>query len=163
MRYGIFTSPRHAVKLINYLNYYQPGLEYIISTDRYGPYELDYDIGVCYGFKWLIADELLKKHDFYNFHPAPLPSHGDAGNYARGLHDLKNGRLKEWGVSLHRIDHGVDSGTVLQTISIPLASIPVDAQELGDIGHYWLFQLFKKTIHALQFKPKIKEELDRVC
>jgi len=160
---GIFTSTRHAVKLINFLNFHCSEIEYIVSTSQFGPQELEYDIGICYGFPWLIDEETLKKHAFYNFHPAPLPSHGDAGNYARGLHDLKTGKLKEWGVSLHVINHGIDSGEVLRMIHIPLMSIPVDSQELGDIGHYYLFQLFKQTMKALEKKPRTKEELDDLC
>lgn len=163
MIFGIFTSTRHAVKLINFLNYCRPDIEYIVSTSHFGPQELNYDVGICYGFKWLIDEETLKHHDFYNFHPAPLPSHGDVGNYARGLHDLRIGKLKDWGVSLHVIDRGVDSGPVLRVFNIPLMSIPVEAQELGDIGHYYLFQLFKQTISALEKKPKTKEELDKLC
>lgn len=123
----------------------------MISTCKHGPETLTYDLGVCYGFPHLIKVE-LHPEPFYNYHPAPLPGYGDWGNYQRGLHDLKNGVITEWGVSLHAIDDTIDGGTVLQTMPVPLHTIPVDIQELGDIAHYWLFQLFKDTIEALEFR-----------
>lgn len=161
MRYGIFTQKRHAEKLVNYLNHHT-SIDYLISTCKSAPYEMDYDIGVCYGFPHLIdVSRFTSKVIFwYNYHPAPLPDYGDWGNYARGLHDLRSGKIQEWGVSLHVIDEGIDSGTVLRVLPVPLMSIPVDHQELGDIGHYYMFQLFKQTIEALEYEPLTKEELD---
>jgi len=169
MIYGILTSKQHAVKLINFMNIYEPDIKYIVSTSKYAPQEFEYDIGVCYCYNFLIdVDELGNENKvYYNYHPASLSnsgaSYGDWGNYARGLYDLQTGKLKEWGVSLHCIDRGVDTGTVLRVLRVPLMSIPIDSQELGDASHYFLLQLFKKTIHALQFKPKTKEELDKLC
>lgn len=156
MIYGVFTKKRHAEKLVNYLN--DIDIEYSISTCKYGPYEVEYDIGVCYGYPFLIAEELLDK-PWYNYHPAPLPEYKDWGNYIRGLHDLQTGKITRWGVSLHCIDKGVDSGEVLKMLSIPLMSIPCCKSELGDISHYYLFQLFKQTVHALKEKPRNWEEL----
>lgn len=158
MRYGIFTKKRHAEKLVNYLNQYT-SIDYLISTCKLGPYELDFDVGVCYGFPHLI-DVSRFTSTWYNYHPAPLPEYRDWGNYARGLHDLKVGKIKDWGVSLHVIDEGIDSGTVLRVLTVPLMSIPVDNHELGDIGHYYLFQLFKQTVELLDCKPRTKKELD---
>lgn len=157
------TSKQHAVKLINFLNQYTPEIKYVVGTSQYGPKEFSFDIGVCYSYSWLIDEETLEDKPWYCFHPGPLPTYGDWGNYARGLHDLKRGKLKEWGVSLFVVDKGIDSGTVLRVLNIPLMSVPVEAQELGDIGHYYLFQLFKQTIRALAFAPKTKEELDKLC
>lgn len=153
------------MKLINYMNLYEPEIHYIISTSKYAAKELEYDIGVCYGYDWLIDVNAPENKDriHYNFHPAPLPEYKDWGNYARGLHDLKTGKIKEWGASLHCIDEGIDSGTVLRVMNVPLLSIPVDVSELGDAVHYYMFQLYRQTIRALQFKPKTKEELDRLC
>lgn len=144
---------------------YEPDIKYIISTSKTAPQEFEYDIGVCYCYNFLIDVDAPENKDriYYNFHPAPLPEYSDWGNYARGLHDLKIGKIKEWGASLHCIDEGIDSGTVLRVINVPLLSVPVDISELGDAVHYHMFQLYKKVIHALQFKPKTKEELDKLC
>lgn len=168
------TSKQHATKLVNFLNFHETECGgYYITTDKAIP---DYwfwncSIGVCYGYPWLIdkkthvdAKGIGRNIPFYNFHPAPLPTYGDWGNYSRGLSDLKSGKLKQWGVSLHLTDENIDKGTVLRVIDIPLISIPDDMQELGDIGHYYMFQLFKQTIGALRrWIPKTKEELDRLC
>jgi methionyl-tRNA formyltransferase len=166
MRYGIFTNKRHATKLINYINICSD-IGYIISTDKYGPRELQYDIGICYCFQHLIDEESLKEHVCYNYHPAPLSnkgstSYGDWGNYARGLKDIADGKLHNWGVSLHLIEKNIDRGAVLTVLNFPLRSIPVDISELGDISHYFLFQLFKETIDLLQFKPKTEEEFKKL-
>lgn len=158
----LMTSKQHATKLVSYLN--QKVTFYVISTSKYLPYNHPRDdIGVCYGYPYLINKEELSKRTWYNYHPAPLPEYGDWGNYARGLYDLQKGKLKNWGVSLHLIDKSVDTGKVLRVLDIPLMSIPCDIQELGDIGHYYLFQLFKQTIHALRLEPKTKKELDEIC
>jgi folate-dependent phosphoribosylglycinamide formyltransferase PurN len=163
MIYGILTEKRHATKLVNFSN--KINIDYIISTSKYACEEFNFDIGVCYSYPYLIdvSAPYNKGRTFYNFHPAILPEYGDWGNYARGMHELQNGKLKEWGVSLHCIDKGIDIGTVLRVLKIPLLSIPTDVSELGDISHYYLFNLFKMAIHALQFKPKTKEELDKLC
>lgn len=173
------TSKQHASKLVNYLNAHESECGgYFICTSKFIP---DYmiwssSIGVCYSYPWLINEGGYPKHiTWYNFHPAPLLSkphqppfdaqpYGDWGNYSRGLWDLKEGRLKEWGVSLHLIDKGIDVGTVLREMKVPLMSIPDDIQELGDIGHYYCFQLFKKVIAVLhRHIPRTKEELDKLC
>lgn len=162
----LMTKQQHATKLVNYLNH-TGYLGYTISTSEEIPYcgLLGGHIGVSYCYPHLIKKEELSKMTWYNYHAAPLPRYGDWGNYARGLHDLQVSQDKElrWGVSLHIIDPGIDSGPILRCLDVPLLSKPCDIQELGDITHYYLFQLFKQTIHALKKEPKTKEELDTLC
>jgi len=161
MKFGIFTKPQHVEKIVNFLNE-NTDLHYIISTNRYEPLAYDFDIGVSYCFPWVIDSRyndgmLLENKDWYNYHPAPLPFYGGWGNYQKGI---KAG-IKEWGVSLHRMTEHVDEGPVLKVKYFKLDSPPVNTQELGDISHYHLFQLFKETIKLLEHCPKTDEELKK--
>lgn len=164
MKIAIFTDRKqHVEPMVNYLN--QLDLDYIISSYKFSPESFDFDVGVSYCWTWLID---LDKHPgvtWYNYHPAPLKwlAEGFPGqnSYAKGVHWMKKTGIKEWGVTLHLIDNGVDTGPILKQRFFNLDSIPCDVQELGDISHYHLFQLFKDTILYLQYKPKTREELNR--
>lgn len=162
MKYGIFTKPQHVEKIVNFLNE-STDIYYIISTNKYEPLAYDFDIGISYCFPWIIdsrydAGMLLETKDWYNYHPAPLPEYKNWGNYQKGI---KAG-VEAWGVSLHRMTKHVDEGPVLKVKYFKLNSIPSNTQELGDISHYHLFQLFKETIELLEDCPKTKKELDKL-
>jgi len=156
MKYGIFTKTQHVEKIVNFLNE-NTDLYYVISTNKWEPLAYEFDIGVSYCFPWIIDskyNELLETKDWYNYHPAPLPFYGGWGNYQKGI---KN-EIEEWAVSLHRMTEQVDEGPVLKVKHFKLHSLPTNTQELGDISHYYLFQLFKETIELLERCPKTEEE-----
>jgi hypothetical protein len=163
---GIFTKEHHVEKIVNYLTEYTD-IDFIISTNRWEPDAFDSTINISYCFPWLIKN-IPKNVVWYNFHPSPLnPSNpaehfGDWGHWVRALKRIRETGVLMWGASLALIDEGVDSGPELKTIWFPLRSIPVNTQELGDATHYYMFQLFKETIEALQFKPKTKKELEDI-
>jgi methionyl-tRNA formyltransferase len=164
MKYGIFTKEQHVEKIVNHLNL-NTDIKYIISTNRWEPSAFDFDIGVSYCFPWLIdlkAPE-NKNRIWYNYHPSPLPEFGDWGHWVRGLKRIKETGELLWGVSLALIDEGIDTGPELKTRWFHLDTIPVNTQELADITHYYLFQLFKQTIVCLRDKPVTKEQMDLVC
>ena len=158
MRYGIFTKKQHVEKLVNFLNE-NTELHYIISTNKWEPLAYDFDIGISYCFPWIIDsrydnNKLLESKDWYNYHPAPLPYYGGLKSYQKGITD----RVKEWSVTLHRMIERVDEGTILATKCFKLDSVPINIQELGDISHYYLFQLFKETIEMLKHCPKTEKD-----
>jgi len=161
MIYGIFTKPQHVEKIVNFLNQ-RTDIDYIISTNKYEPLAYDFDIGISYCFPWVIDSrfdrngiKLLETKDWYNYHPAPLPLYKDWGNYQKGI----KSKVEEWGVSLHRMTEHVDEGPVLKIKYFKLETLPVNTQELGDISHYYLFQLFKETIELLEGCPKTMDGL----
>ena len=152
-KYCIFTKPHHVEKLTNHLNT-ETNIDYIITSERYEIDAYDYDIGISYCYPWIIHVDKYPDRVFYNYHPAPLPKYKGLHVYEQALKD----KVEEWAVSLHIMTSEVDSGELLARHSFPLKSIPAHTNELGCIGHYYLFQLFKETIFALQHKPKNMNE-----
>lgn len=165
MIYGIFTKPQHVEKITNFLQSRPCQMcdkDFIVSTDRWEHQYFDFDIGISYCYPWLID---LKRPEnknrvWYNYHPSPLPEYGNWGHWAKGLKKIKESGELRWGVSLALIDEGIDTGTELKTIWFPLQSVPVNTQELADITHYYLFQLFKETILYLKNRPTTKGQME---
>lgn len=157
--YGIFTKPQHVEKIVNYLNIWSD-VSYLISTNRWETEAFEFDVGISYCFPWIIDLNTPKNKNriWYNYHPGPLPRYGNLGNYAKGIKD----DVKRWGVTLHTITMDIDKGPILQRKSFDLASYPTNTAELGDISHYYLYQLFKQTINYLQFKPRDMVEFGKI-
>ena len=141
MKLGIFTKPIHVEKIVNFLNRYT-NIDYIISTSKQEVYAYDYDVGISYCFPYIIK---IDKTPWYNYHPAPLPKYPGLMNYAEPIHD----KVKTFGVSLHKMTNEVDKGEIIKVKTFKLDSLPVNSNELGNIAHYYLFQLFKETIQEL--------------
>lgn len=142
MKYGIFTKPVHVEKIVNYLNQ-NTDLDYIISTSKNDVYAYDFDIGVSYCFQELLDVEYGDRK-WFNYHPAPMKYPG-VTNYVKPISD----GVTKFGVTLHRMTAEFDKGEVVLFMSFKLKSKPVHHNELGNITHYYLFQLFKKTISKL--------------
>ena len=157
MKYGILTKPIHVEKIVNYLNQHTD-LHYVITTNKEEIYAYDFDIGVSYSYARIIDidDEVNKKRVWYNYHPAPLPDYPGLMNYACPIRD----KVTEFGVSLHIMTMVADKGPLLKVRRFSLDDAPINSNELGNITHYHLFQLFKETIKVLQYKPKTKNELE---
>ena len=87
-----------------------------------------------------------------NFHPSYLPYH--RGWYPHIHAKIKN---EKWGVSLHQIDEGIDTGDVWvqKKINIDLLS---DNKKIYDIAKNELFNLFKKNLINIIEKNKIKKK-----
>lgn len=144
MKYGIFTKPIHVEKIVNFLNQHTD-LDYVISTDKQEIYAYEFDIGVSYCFPFKVDIKYGKRH-WYNYHPGPLPEYPGLRNYVNAIADKK----RHYGVALHEMTEEIDKGAIIKVFVFPLASLPVSTNELGNIAHYWLFQLFKETIEKLQ-------------
>jgi methionyl-tRNA formyltransferase len=74
------------------------------------------DIVFVAGWHRLIPDSLLNKSNFYGFHASLLPK--NAG-WAPLVWALINGE-KETGVSLFKIDSGIDTGPIIDQIKFPI-------------------------------------------
>jgi methionyl-tRNA formyltransferase len=74
------------------------------------------DIVFVAGWHRLISDSLLSKSNFYGFHASLLPK--NAG-WAPLVWALINGE-KETGVSLFKIDSGIDTGPLIDQIKFPI-------------------------------------------
>jgi len=152
MKFGIFTKPIHVEKIVNYLN--SVGIsDYIISTNKREIDSYEFEIGVSYCFQSIIdiGDKM-----WYNYHPAPLPKYPGLSNYSAPIKD----KIRHFGVTLHIMTGDIDKGPIIKKKMFPLESIPINSNELGNITHYYLFQLFKETIGVLHKRPLSEEELD---
>ena len=158
MKYGIFTKPVHVEKIVNYLNKYTK-IKYIITSDVDELTAYDYDIGVSYCWPKKIDESELQKRIWYNYHPGLLPKYKGMQSYADAIRD----EIEEYGVTLHRMTKEFDEGPILCIRKFKLHTIPTHTNELGNITHYYLFQLFKETIEALKFVPINTEDFKKRC
>ncbi len=140
MKLGIFTKPEHVEKIVNYLNQYTD-IKYIISTNRREIDLFKYDVGVSYCWPWKISQEQLSTKPWYNYHPGLLPHCKGVDCYTNAIN------LKKYGVTLHRMDQEFDTGEIITTLEFN--ADPVNTQDLANITHYKLFELFKATINQL--------------
>lgn len=147
---GIFTKPVHVEQITNMLS--TTDLKYFISTRKDEMYRNDFDVGVSYCYPYLVNVNypLKEKRIWYNYHPAPLPKYPGI----MCLVDAINDKVTEFGVTLHIMNEKFDDGKILKIKTFKLNSVPISVQELGNITHYHLYQLFKDTIKALPTKPK---------
>lgn len=64
----------------------------------------------------IIPPDALAKHPYINLHPAPLPEYRGCNSYA---HAIINGE-EEYGVSLHYMVEGIDTGPVIASPRFPI-------------------------------------------
>lgn len=145
MMLGIFTKPTHVEKLHHFLNTLEWDFKYFISTKFEDLNAYNFDVGISYCFPRIIPDCHLKDKKWYNYHPAPLPRYPGLNCYAFAIKD----KVKNFGVTLHEMTDKPDAGEILARQDFKLDTEPVHHNELGTIAHYYLFQLFKKTVERI--------------
>lgn len=64
----------------------------------------------------IIKPDALERHPYINLHPAPLPEYRGCNSYA---HAIINGET-EYGVTLHYMDEGVDTGPIIASPRFPI-------------------------------------------
>lgn len=166
MKFAVFTKPRHVEKLTNFLTQFT-NIDFVISTSKQELSAFDFDVGVSYCFPFIIRRKHLDGRDgrvWFNYHPAPLPEYPGLDNYSIPIRD----GVETFGVTLHVMTEKVDKGEILGAETFELSSVPVCSAELGDIAHYHLFQLFKRTITDLEgfskgkkFKSRTKSNCEK--
>ena len=144
LKYGVFTKPLTVEMLANLMN--GKGLRFFLSTSRYELGQEQFDIGISYCFPHIIDVNKFPGVCWFNYHPAPLPKYKGMTCFSDGVRD----GVREWGVTLHRMINEVDSGEVVKIRRFGLDSIPSAVNELSNIAHYHLFQLFKETVESLE-------------
>ena len=99
----------------------------------------------CFDFIILIYWPFVIKKNFFtkfknsiNFHPSYLP-------HLRGWYPHVHAKLKNllWGVTLHEINYGIDTGDICQKIKINLLD---DNTRMYQMAQNELYILFKKII-----------------
>jgi len=149
MKILIFTKTRHIEKIHRNL----PAItnEYVIYTisNEALAYEneLEFDLGISYGYGRLIKEPLLSRPrlGFVNFHPAPLPEYKGGDPYSDAIKD----KVMEWGVSAHYMNENYDEGEIIQVNRFSLFEPPQTREELGAIAHYYNFKLFLELLPKL--------------
>jgi len=138
----VYTKQRHITKIHTFLN--SIGLEHEIYTIKDSPPSHSFDLGVSYCYPRKITEPLLSspKKGFVNYHPGPLPKYKGPTE----LDDAIKNKETSWGVTVHFMDEGYDTGPIIRIKEIPLHEPPTSTQELGAVSHYFLFDLFKETI-----------------
>lgn len=144
----VYTKTRHIKKIKEFLNSLEIKNE--ICTIKDIPKIEKFDLGISYCYPKKISNELLNipKKGFVNYHPGPLPKYKGPHEYENAI---KNKEL-HWGVSLHYMNEEFDSGKIIKTKLIELHEPPSNIEELGAISHFFLFQLFKETVHQIYNK-----------
>lgn len=118
----------YETQIVEYLNQYEIELIVLAGYMRY--------IGNV-----LLAHYPLK---IINIHPAYLPNFPGA----HGIKDAYDAQVKETGVTIHFVDAGVDTGTIIH-------------QEKCKIEKDWTLEQLEERVHELEYQmyPKVLEKL----
>jgi methionyl-tRNA formyltransferase len=103
--------------------------------------DLTYDVGVSMLYWRILREEFLAHppRGTINFHPAPLPDfRGTAGYNVAVLRGLR-----EWAVSAHFIDPGIDTGPIIRTRRFAIDVQAETAQSLERKSQIELLELFR--------------------
>lgn len=109
------------------------------------------DCGLLFFFQYVLPEVLLEScpMGFYNLHPSPLPSYRGADPM---FWQLKNGE-RQSAVVLHRIDKGVDTGPVLDSIGFEIRSDDTH-NTLRNSAVYVGYEMVKTFSKLIQKAPK---------
>jgi|TARA_B110001454_G_scaffold97729_1_gene92522 methionyl-tRNA formyltransferase len=142
----VYTKTRHVDSIHKFLHLIN--LEHEIFTTKNPPspeHELEpFDLGVSYSYPRKITKNLLSipSKGFVNYHAAPLPEYKGWLVYEEAIENKET----HWGVTLHVVDEHYDTGPIIKRVNIELHEPSVTKQQLGAIGHWFMFHLFKQTI-----------------
>lgn len=142
----VYTKTRHVNSIHKFLD--SINLEHEIFTTKNPPtteHEFEsFDLGVSYSYPRKITKELLSipSKGFVNYHAAPLPEYKGWLVYEEAIENKEI----HWGVTLHVIDEHYDTGPIIKRVNIELHEPPTTKEQLGAIGHWFMFHLFKQSI-----------------
>lgn len=141
----IFTKSRHIYKISKFLDGLK--LDNKIFTIHDSIPNDKFDLGVSYCYPRKILPDLLyiPKKGFINYHPHPLPEYKGLDSYENAVKD----KVSSYGVSVHYMDEEYDTGKIIKVDRFELHEPPTSVQELGAITHFFLFNLFKKTLLSI--------------
>lgn len=143
----VYTKTRHVKTLERILN--EKNIEHEIYTVKNEPRNdaKPFDLGVTYAYPRKITEPLLSTppKGFVNYHAAPLPKYRGWKVYEEAI---QNKELN-WGVSVHVIDEHYDTGPIIQVIKIRLHEPAINKQQIGAIGHWFMYHLFINTIEKI--------------
>ena len=107
----------------------------------------DSDIVICVMFDKILGEDFIKDRRCYNFHGGILPEYRGVGIFSWVI---INGE-KETGVTLHRLDSGLDTGPIISCKKFSVTESST-AHSLYNEGMEVMFELFKEYFHKLLLK-----------
>jgi methionyl-tRNA formyltransferase len=125
------------------------GLPLVADEDLYsGSVDLEgVDLVLSFLFWKRIREPLLSAPRIacLNFHPAPLPDMRGVGGYNVAILE----GLREWGVSAHAVDEGIDTGDLVAVERYPIDPDTATAFSLDLEAQGRLLHLFRRVIDGL--------------
>jgi methionyl-tRNA formyltransferase len=103
------------------------------------------DIFISVLYDKLIPANFIKRKRCFNFHPGILPQYRGASVYSWSI---INGEDKT-GITLHKIDDGIDSGDIIEIRAFPIDKLTDTAQTLFERGNKIMFMMFKNWFELL--------------
>jgi methionyl-tRNA formyltransferase len=120
------------------------GLPLVSDDELYAKPPEDVELVISFLFWKLIREPLLSlaRIGCLNFHPAPLPDLRGLGGYNVAILE----GMREWGVSSHFMDEGVDTGDLVEVERFPIDPDSATAFSLDLESQERLLGLFKRVI-----------------
>jgi methionyl-tRNA formyltransferase len=123
------------------------GVPVMSVDDLYARPPEDVDLVISFLFWELIREPLLSlgRIGCLNFHPAPLPDLRGVGGYNVAILE----GMREWGVSCHFVDAGLDTGDLVDVDRFAIDPDRETALSLDLISQRQLVALFQRVIGSL--------------
>ena len=123
-------------------------LDYDSFVEKIDSNLLEFDLAVSYVYWKILKKPLIQipKLGILNFHPAPLPELRGTGGFNLAI--LEN--HETFGVTVHYMDEGIDTGPVVEVDRFPIDAKSETAQSLEKKSHEKMVELFKKTLNRVQ-------------
>jgi methionyl-tRNA formyltransferase len=120
------------------------GIPVMSVEELYARPPKDVDLVISFLFWELIREPLLSLGGIgcLNFHPAPLPDLRGVGGYNVAILE----GMREWGVSCHFVDAGLDTGDLVEVDRFEIDTDRETAFSLDLISQQRLAALFKRVI-----------------
>lgn len=127
------------------------GVPYLTYEDIAG---LDYDLGISLLFDRKLPPAIVDAppRGFVNIHMAPLPRFRGANGVMHALMKAREDGVWSFGVTLHYIDHELDTGPIIDLIEFPIFEDDT-ASTLHARASDRVFELFVRNIHPLVETP----------
>lgn len=104
----------------------------------------DCDILISVMYDTLLTEEFIKSRRCYNFHPGILPRWRGCGAFSMAI---LNGD-ENFGITLHQIDAGVDTGYIISTLEFPI--LPTDdVNSLFQKGMVMMYNMFTLNLPSI--------------
>jgi methionyl-tRNA formyltransferase len=116
--------------------------------------QLDFDLGISLLFDRVLPPAVFSRpsRGFANIHLAPLPRFRGANGALHALRLAHRDNHWQFGVTMHYIDEGVDTGPIVDEIAIPILETDT-AASLHARSCDQVLPLFSRNIHRLVATP----------